>query len=147
MVNRSKIGYELEKKKRSAHEKPNMNEVLETLKAEQREKKLNFRRFYKHKTCSSIWTSLALSCFFLLIAGISTGVPFEIPDCGKNTYDTGNGVCGDCLAGLGDTCQACTARNYCSECKPGYLQKNNSAEATICVPCFTKHEETCAECT
>jgi hypothetical protein len=34
IIDRSKLGYELEKRKRTAHEKPNMNEEIETLKAE-----------------------------------------------------------------------------------------------------------------
>lgn len=124
MINRTKLGYEVSSKKKKLliNEKANINDELETLKAVDREKKLSRQRYEIHSQMSSIKTATILSGIGLLICGLSIGLSYDLPPCGLNTYETGNGVCGDCLAGLGDTCKECTSQNYCSKCKAGYMQ-------------------------
>ena len=96
---------------------------------------------------SSLKIASLLMCVALLIFWPASANSFELKPCGTNTYDTGKGVCNDCLQGLGVTCEECNARTFCNVCKPGYMQLTNDANWTICVPCSLKHGEHCSRCT
>ena len=82
----------------------------------------------------------------LLVFSLWSGLGYEMTDCGVNTYDSGLGVCEDCLDGLGITCKQCNTQDVCSTCKPGYMQYKNAANWTICVDCDLKFGQNCVEC-
>jgi len=46
---------------------------------------------------------------FVAIFAIYSATAYELNKCGLNTFETGNGVCEDCLVGLGVTCKECTS--------------------------------------
>lgn len=45
MVDRQKLGYDLVKKEKKPNERPSLYDELETMKSQDREKKLNFQRY------------------------------------------------------------------------------------------------------
>ena len=148
LVNRSKLGYEIinqDKKKKASNQDP-QEESLVTIEAPKREKARNRQRYYIHESltkfrvvgCFQIITFL----FFLLISLFA----FSLADCGTNTFDTGQGVCKDCLNGLGITCAECSSQDVCDNCKKGYMPAKNAVDWTICASCSIKHGEQCGEC-
>lgn len=74
LINRSKLGYEIPKK--GKNESENKQIELETLKAEKREKAINYQRFNKHKSFSNMWSLLFISIFFTGVFSLITMFSF-----------------------------------------------------------------------
>jgi len=48
--------------------------------------------------------------FWVVLFGLINLLAYSLEPCTLNTYDTGEGVCNDCLGDLGITCQECTSK-------------------------------------
>lgn len=145
LINRSKLGYEIPKKGKK--DDGNSKQIeLETLKAEKRERAINFQRFNKHKSFSSIGSLLFISILFTTIFALTSMLSFELSDCKVNTYDDGDNVCADCLRNLGIECKSCTSANKCDECKEGYMPFTTELNNTICKKCQLFHGPQCDRC-
>lgn len=119
---------------------------MDTLKSEKRERLYNLKRYLFHRVLSNFALIFLLQISLCVTFGLVSFLSFDLQDCGLNTYDTGEGVCNDCLSVLGITCKECTSQKICDVCKPGYLQFTNAADATICRKCSSVFGDKCAEC-
>ena len=140
MFNKSHIGYQIiEPKKKGAKSADNKAEdPIEPTEIEELDDQQKFRNAV-YEQSRDIKSIFVLQLVLLIIFSLWSGLGYDMRDCGINTYDSGLGICEDCLHGLGITCGECYNQDTCSTCKRGYMQYKNAANWTICVDCNLKH--------
>ena len=79
--------------------------------------------------------AMKVMLLFVTVFVVLSNFTYELDPCGLNTFDTGGGVCQECLSGLGVTCAECSSKQACDVCKDGYMTFMNDADYTVCVPC------------
>ena len=106
LLNKTHIGYEIiEPKKKAKEEERSPAPALEVMpisKEDLHEQKRLRTAIFEQSS------SMKCVCFFQLIFislfALTSFSAFSLNDCGINTYDSGLGVCKDCLNDLGITC-------------------------------------------